>query len=136
MKKFTAILICMMTVLCMVSCGGGISGDEAKATINDFFAAISSEDYAKAEALLHPERAADMEEFILTVEKDKGIDFSKGIKIEDYTGFSSAVHDSSVGGSRYELSIKTSVGEAPVDFTIEVVRNDNGYGIYNLILDT
>ncbi len=136
---FRRTLIILTTCLCLfsfVSCGNGIKGDEAKAFINDFFAAIVAEDYDKAEGFLHPERPADLETFLLNVEKEEEVDFQAGIEIEKYTGFSSSLYDSTVNGSRYELTMRTKVGDKKVKFTIEIVNNENGYGIYNLDLDT
>ena len=139
MKKTVRILICAIAacacVFSLASCKGGIKGDEAKAHINEFFAAVADEDYDKAESLLHPERPADLEEFFSGVEEAKDIDFQEGIEIEKYTGFSSAFYDSTVGGSTYGLTMKTMVGEKEVKFTIEIVKNEAGFGIYNLDID-
>ena len=136
---FRNILLVSIACLCifsLVSCGNGIKGDEAKAFINDFFAAIVAEDYDKAESFLHPERPADLETFLLNVETNENVDFQAGIEIEKYTGVSSSLYDSTVDGSRYELTMRTKVGNKKVTFTIEIVKNENGYGIYNLDLDT
>ena len=135
-KKILAITITCVFVCSLASCGNGIKGDEAKAYINDFFAAIVAEDYDKAESLLHPERPADLETFLLNVEKEENVDFQAGIEIEKYTGFSSSLYDSTVDGSTYELTMRTKVGDKKVAFTIEIVNNEDGYGIYNLDLDT
>ncbi len=138
-RTFKNILLLTLSCLCMiflVSCSGGIKGDEAKTFINDFFSAIVAEDYDKAEEFLHPERPADLESFLLGIENEEDIDFQSGIKIEKYTGFSSAFYDSSVEGSTYGLTMRTKVGDDTVKFTIEIVKNENGYGIYNLDLDT
>ena len=135
-KKILVITITCVFVCSLVSCGNGIKGDEAKAYINDFFAAVVAEDYDKAESLLHPERPADLETFLLNVENEENVDFQEGIEIEKYTGFSSSLYDSTVAGSTYELTMRTKVGNKTVKFTIEIVRNENGYGIYNLDLDT
>lgn len=130
-----AVVFCCC-ILSIVSCGGGIKGAEAKSYINEFFTAIVDEDYNKAETLIHPERPADLETFILNIEKEINVDFQDGIEIEKYTGFSSSVYDSTVGGSTYELTMKTVVGDRLVEFTIELVKNENGYGIYNLDVNT
>ena len=37
----------------------------------------------------------------------------------------------SVKGSIYELSMRTEIDDADVSFVIELVRNENGFGIYN-----
>ncbi len=137
-KAFKSLLLITISLLCvcsLVSCEGGIKGDDAKAMIRDFFDAIVAEDYEKAEGLLHPDRPADLEAFFLEVEDDEELDFQSGIEIEKYTGFSSAFYDSTVDGSTYELTMRTKVGEETVKFTIEIVKNEAGYGIYNLDLD-
>ena len=131
-----AIMIACLFVSSLVSCGNGIKGDEAKAFINDFFAAIVAEDYDKAEGFLHPERPADLEAFLQNVEKQANVDFQAGIEIENYTGFSSSLYDSSVDGSTYELIMRAKVGDKQVRFTIEIVKNEIGYGIYNFDIDT
>ena len=135
MKSIVTILVACLCIFSLASCGNGIKGDEAKALINDFFAAIVAEDYDKAEEFLHPERPADLEAFLLNVEKEKNVDFQAGIEIEKYTGFSSSVYHSDVDGSRYELTMRTKVGDKKVTFTIEIVNNKDGYGIYNFDLD-
>ena len=78
----------------------------------------------------------DLETFLLNVEQEENVDFQAGIEIEKYTGFSSSMYDSTVNGSTYELTMRTKVGDKTVKFTIEIVKNENGYGIYNLDLDT
>ncbi len=135
-RKALIILVACIFVFSFASCGNGIKGDEAKAFINDFFAAIVAEDYDKAEGFLHPERPADLETFLLNMEKEENIDFQAGIEIEKYTGFSSSLYDSTVDGSTYELTMHTNVGDKIVTFTIEIVNNENGYGIYNFDLNT
>lgn len=134
-QKIVAIAITCLFVCSLASCGNGIKGDEAKAYINDFFTAIAAEDYDKAESLLHPERPADLKTFLLDVENKENVDFQKGIEVEKYTGFSSSLYDSTVAGSRYELTMRTKVGDKTVIFTIEIVKNETGYGIYNLEVD-
>ena len=134
LRSFSCILILCLCMFLLSSCKGGIQGSEAKAHVNEFFAAIVNEDYSEAETLLHPERPAELESFFLDVEEEKGVDFQEGIEIEKYTGFSSAFYDSAVGGSTYELTMQTKVGEETIEFTIEIVKNEAGFGIYNLNL--
>ena len=135
-KIFVTFILCCICIVSLASCSGGIKGDDAKAYINDFFDAVSAEDYERAEALLHPDRPADLEEFFLNIEEKEDLDFQSGIEVERYTGMSSSYYDSTVDGSRYELVMQVSVDEKNVEFTIEIVQNENGYGIYNLNLDT
>ena len=67
---------------------------------------------------------------------EKNIDFQKGIEIEEYTGFYSSLYDSTGGGSSYQLAMITNIGDSTVEFAIEIVKNETGYGIYNFVLDT
>lgn len=129
------IVLCA-SVFLLASCSRGLRGAEVKAHINEFFAAIVAENYSKAEDLLHPECPADLKNFFNDMEEAKSIDFQEGIKIEEYSGFSSALYDSTVGGSIYELTMKTTVGKKNVEFTIQVVKNEAGFGIYHLDLNT
>ncbi len=128
------IILCFCIIL-LSSCSGGIQSSEAKAHINEFFTAIVDEDYNKAETLLHPEFPSEVESFFLNVEEETSIDFQEGIEIKKYTSFSSSFYDSTVNGSTYELTMQTTVGEKPVEFTIEILKNEAGYGIYNLDLN-
>ncbi len=127
------IVLCSLIFL-LSSCNGGIDSSEAKAHINEFFTAIVDEDYKKADTLLHPELSIDLETFFENAEKENCVDFQDGIEIEKYTGFSSALYDSIVNGSMYELTMKTMVGEKAVEFTVKIVSNETGYGIYNFDL--
>ena len=139
MKKLLRnILFCVALSACvflLASCGGGIKGADAKAHIQEFFAAIGSEDYSKANSLLHPERPADLKSFFESIEAAKSIDFQEGIQIKRYTGFSSAVYDGTVKGATYALTMQVTVGNKNTEFTIEIVRNDAGFGIYNIHLN-
>ena len=135
-KHLLIFALCLACLFSFASCSGGIKGDEAKALIRDFLDAVVAEDYSQAETFLHPDRPGDLETFFLNIEEQENIDFQAGITIERYTGFSAAYYDSSVAGSTYELTMRTKVGEETVKFTIEIVKNENGYGIYNLDVDT
>jgi len=83
---------------------------------------------------LHPKRPADLQEFFEALENENDVDFAS-INIEKYTGFKSSWYDSSVGGSTYSLKMKIAVSDKIIEAEIEIVKNDNGYGIYNLDID-
>ncbi|MBE6903109.1 MAG: hypothetical protein E7480_00680 [Ruminococcaceae bacterium] len=134
MKKLMSIFLAFMCVFVLSACSGGISGDEAKSHINGFFEKIEAEDYEAAEEFLHPKRPADLQEFFEALENENDVDFAS-INIEKYTGFKSSWYDSSVGGSTYSLKMKIAVSDKIIEAEIEIVKNDNGYGIYNLDID-
>ncbi len=131
-KSIILFLFVILLTFSLFGCNGkGITNDEAKSYINVFFEAIEAGDYEKAETYLHPERPAPLQEFFNAVETDKNLNFKSGIRVKKYTSFSSSVYDSTVKGSAYTLDMKTMVGDAELGISIEIVRNDNGYGIYN-----
>lgn len=134
MKKVICIFLAFIIVFSLSACSGGISKDEAKAHIDGFFEKVSSEDYKAAEEFLHPERPADLQVFFEALENEKSIDFSS-INIEKYTGFKSSLYDSSVGGSTYSLTMNIAASDKIIQMEIEIVKNDNGFGIYNLDVD-
>lgn len=134
-QKVKCLCIAALVVCSVTSCDGGVDSDEAKAFIGDFFTAVAAEDYERAETYFHPERPADLETFLTGVEESENVDFQAGITVEKYTGFSSSYYDGTVDGSRLELTMMTTVGESDVEFTVEIVQNEKGYGIYNLDID-
>ena len=136
--QIIALVLCCLCVFPLTSCKGAIKGDEAKEYINEFLDAIEAGDYEAAEEMLHPDfPSGKLEAFFTTAGRQLGVDFQEGIEIEKYTGFRSSFYNSSIDGSSYELTFRAKVGNGDkvVTFTIEIVKNDNGYGIYNLELD-
>ncbi len=134
MKKLIGIFLAFIFIVSLCACSGGISGDEAKSHINGFFEKVSCDDYEAAEEFLHPERPADLQEFFEALENEKNVDFSS-INIEKYIGLKSSWYDSSVGGSTYSLTMKIAASDKIIQAEIKIVKNDNGYGIYNLDID-
>ena len=131
MKKLIALVLRVCCVFAFASCSSGISGDDAKSHINGFLEKVESGDYEAAEEFLHPERPANLKTFFENVSMQKNVDFSD-INIEKYTGFKSVLYDGSVDGPTYTLTMDISVSGKNGWLEIEIVRNDNGFGIYNL----
>ena len=132
-KTLLIILSCLLLLnLLCTSCSGGINKNEAIACIEQFWNAIVIEDYETAEALLHHDYYLDIPKYLSTIESESGVDFQSGVCIEKYTGFSSSYYDSRVDGSRYELTMNAEIGTTTATFIIEVVRNNNGFGIYHI----
>ena len=65
----------------------------------------------------------------------EGIDFQGGIEIKRYTEFSSLAYDSDVDGGECELEANVIVGGVGYELSIEIVKNDLGYGIYEIDFD-
>ena len=138
-KALKSIFLTVAVFICasfLVSCSDVIGRDDVKAYVSDFLDAVAAEDYERAETLLHPDRPADLKTFFRNIEREEGIDFQSGIEVEKYTGVSSSYYDSTVDGSRYEITMRAIVENKDVQFTIELVKNENGHGIYNLNVDT
>ncbi len=121
-----------MLLITLTSC---IKSDDTKTTISGFLAAVENEEYAIAVTKFHPERKPDLESFFVAIENDKGVDFQEGISIKRYTGFESSAYNSDVDGSLYSTTAEIKIGTVEGTFSVEIVDNDAGYGIYNITID-
>ena len=132
-KYFIIALAMLLMLLSLTSCSGGIKGDEVKTLTADFFGAVRAEDWASAKTYLHPAlEDLDLEGDFLKIEEAYGLDFQSEFKVDRYTGFHTSFYSSEVDGSSYTLNMKAVLGETPFLLEITVVRNDAGYGIYNI----
>ena len=134
MKRSKIILpiILLLLVSLLVSCENAVSSDEAKDLALEMFECIEKDLYEDAASLMHPSRqtsAEFLQSYIEEIEKETGADFSDGIEIDRQIGFSSALYDSDVKGSRYGIEYIVNVGEYRFEADLEVVRNDEGFGI-------
>ena len=77
----------------------------------------------------------DIEKYFNDYEAWSGVDFQKGIKVKKYTEYSYSVYYADVGGSEYELEIRAAVDGKVIEIGLDIVRNENGYGIYEVELD-
>lgn len=131
-KSLAALIVTAVALLSLVGCSGGISGGEAKAHVNGFFEAVRAEDYDKAKTFLHPELAdTDLKAFFEGMEGHLSADIAT-LELDKYTGFKTSFYNSDVGGSAYSLNMDVKVSGKTVGMIIEIVRNDDGYGIYGL----
>ena len=139
MKKI--LIVAMALCLCMIpltSCSGSISADEGKLLIDEFFAALAAEDYQKAQSLLHPEYATDLQAFLLQVEENQGLRYQDGVKIQSYIGYAANANYNLFGGGQTNtltLTADATVGEKKAVLIVEIVRNEAGYGISNFTAD-
>ena len=137
MKTKSIILIVLALALCfsLVACKNKIDKDEAKETTEEFILAIENGDFEKAKTYLHPEKPLDLENYFNGIEDRAGIDFQNGIEIKRYTEYSSSLYDSEVDGADYELEMNVIVDSIAFEISIEIVKNDLGYGIYDIEVD-
>ena len=119
----------------LTACSGGITREEAKTAMDSLLSALDNENYAEAAALYHPDAAMTEELLAAFAEQVKtkvGIDLTEGAVAEKITGISSSYYDSTVGGSHYALTARIKAGDKTADLTVEVIRNDRGYGIFQV----
>lgn len=137
MKLSTVLSLLLVLALCLsaVGCGKGIGKSDAKEMVESFLAAVAGGDFEEAKSYLHPDRPYDVAQFFGRIEERMGIDFQKGIEIERYTAYSSSMYDSEVDGSDFDLEMRVTVDGASFEMSFEIVKNDRGYGIYEIDLD-
>ena len=125
----------LLLITSLTACEGGVTREEARGAMDALLTALDNEDYAEAAALYHPDAAMTEELLAAFAEQVKtkvGIDLTEGATVEKTTGMRSAYYDSTVGGSRYELTAKIQAGDKTASLTVEVIRNDKGYGIFQV----
>ena len=137
MKIRSLFFIALALVLCLalVGCNGGIKKKDAKGTAEAFVAAIEDGDFEDARALLHPDSPFDVEKYFNGIEERKGVDFQKGIEIKRFEEYSYSHYESEVGGSEYELELRLLVDGKSFELSLDIVKNEGGYGIYDIELD-
>ncbi len=135
MKSFKMIVayILILSSLLLASC---IDGDAAKEHINSLFEAVQNEDFEKARSLLHPSIKDDVKAYFEAYEKQYNLDFSEGMEVIRYTSVQTSAYDSNVNGSQYYTAFEAKIGDINVKIEAQIVDNDEGYGIYALVVNT
>lgn len=133
-RIFTGILI-LMLVFSLASCSKGITKGEATDEVETFLENVSNGDFDKASAQIHPTRAIGVEYLFNMQELRMGVDFQSGIEIKRYTSLSSSYYDSEVDGSDFDVEMEIIVSGKTIGLEIEIVKNDEGYGIYSVEFD-
>ena len=139
-NQTAARILSVLAALCLLlasltACSGGVTREEAKTAMDSLLVALDNENYAEAAALYHPDAAMTEEllsAFAEQVKTKVGIDLTEGATVEKTTGMRSAYYDSNVGGSFYALTAKIKAGDKTASLTVEVIRNDKGYGIFKV----
>lgn len=134
-RVFLCVLLVLVLSLSLISCENRVTKDEAKEQVNKLLDAVVDERFDDAKSLLHPKRAFDVQDLFERAEAEYNVDFQDSIELERYTGFSSAVYSSEVDGSSYELEMDIVVSGKALELTVEVVRNNSGFGIYDIEID-
>ena len=135
MKKIASIILVLVMIFAFTGCANKVSKSEAKDQAEAFLEAIEKGDFEQAKTYLHPEKSVDLEKYFNNKELQGGIDFQKGIEITKYTNYSSSLHETEVDGGEYELEMNVTVDGNAIEMSIDVVRNDLGFGIYDFDVD-
>ena len=133
-------ILSVLAALCLLltsltACSGGVTREEARGAMDSLLTALGNENYAEAAALYHPDAAMTEELLAAFAEQVKtkvGIDLTEGASVERTTNMRSAYYDSNVGGSFYALTAEIKAGDKTASLTVEVVRNEKGYGIFKV----
>ena len=133
-------VLSILAALCLLltsltACSGGVTREEAQIAMDSLLSALDNENYAEAAALYHPDAAMSedlLAAFAEQVKTKVGIDLTEGAVVEKITGVSSSYYDSTVDGSRYVLTARIKAGDKTASLTVEVIRNDKGYGIFKV----
>ena len=137
LRTVTVILLLVLMLVTLCSCSGGISRKKATEYTDNLFTAVAADNWDEAVKLFHPDRSVTedyIQSYIESVEAGTGADFSSGIEITAYKGFSSSLYNSEVDGSKYEINMKIAVGDHTFNAALDVVRNDSGEGIYDFYI--
>ena len=134
-RILSVLAVLFLLLASLTACSGGVTREETKTAMDALLTALDNENYAEAAALYHPDAAMSenlLAAFAEQVKTKVGIDLTEGAVVEKITGMSSSYYDSNVDGSFYALTARIKAGDKTADLTVEVIRNDKGYGIFQV----
>ncbi len=122
-----------MLVLCVFLVGcAGIKREEAKELAESFLGAVESGDFADAESYLHPDRRMNLAAYFDGIEAREQINLQNGIQINRNIEYSFSGYEREVDGSECELEMTVLVDGVAFELQLTIVKNDRGYGIYQI----
>ena len=131
-RTLSLVMIVMLILTSLCACSGGVTREETRSAMDALLTALDNENYAEAVDLYHPD-AAMTEDLLVAfteeIQNEVGIDLTEGATVERTTNMRSAYYDSTVDGSLYALTAGIKAGDKTATLTVEVIRNDRGYGI-------
>lgn len=134
-RILSALAALLLLLASLTACSGGVTREETQTAMDSLLTALDNENYAEAAALYHPDAAMTedlLAAFAEEVKTNVGIDLAEGATVEKITNMRSAYYHSNVDGSFYALTAKIKAGDKTASLTVEVVRNDRGYGIFKV----
>lgn len=135
MKKTICIVVCVLFVFTLASCGLGETNEKALDAISNLFGALGEGDYEAAAGFMHPRSEsatkAAMERFDEGL-FEKGIVLSGGVTVTEMEDFKFSLMDSYYGGSVYEFEFSADIGEKKCTVKAEVLETSDGFGVYRI----
>ena len=135
LRTLSLVMIVMLILTSLCACSGGVTREETRSAMDALLTALDNENYTEAVDLYHPD-AAMTEDLLVAfteeIQNEVGIDLTEGATVERTTNMRSAYYDSTVDGSLYALTAGIKAGDKTATLTVEVIRNDRGYGIYKV----
>lgn len=115
---------------------GSINYEDARKLTDDFLDAVVNGDYELAESYWHPERREkDLKEYFDNFTTETSIDLSDGIGAKLYSDETTVGYDSTVDGATYAAEFMVKSNKKTVKISLEIVKNDIGYGLYNFSME-
>lgn len=124
--KLTAFLISILLMLSMTACLSREDENRAREHISAFLDAVAIPDYERASSLVHPDADFDLEAFLEEAKNERSLDFSSGVEIVKYIKNKYIYKGNN---TIYNPKIRVKVGDETVVIYVEVLINDEGYGI-------
>ena len=142
MKRFAicclALIMLLLSLLSLASCGHEIEEAEAKTQTETFVLAISEKRYDDAASCMHPVRetaGGDLRQYFEVTAQNYDVDFENSFSILRYTEVKCEKNEKLYDGAYCVLTAKAKAGEKTFALTVELVKNDSGFGIHNFHFD-
>ena len=137
--KILSVLFLALLLLAVSACEkGGIPKTQSEATAKDFLLAFMEKRGADAALLMHPSRAStgeDLNEYGAYILEEYGVDLSKSPSILKEASYTAEKNREGYGGAYTAFTFTVSADGKTFSATVEIVQNDDGYGVYNFHFD-
>ncbi len=139
LKPLAVFIVIALSLSMLVGCANKVSGKEARATFDAFLAAVAAEDYGTAKTYLHPWiDDLDLAKAFTELREEQGIDLRGGVSENlRQVGIQASLYNSDYDGGGYQMSFYAQTGAdgVPISISCTVIRNDDGFGIYQFVVN-
>lgn len=112
---------------------------EADEIVQGFCVNLSNGDLDSATQKMHPDvvqTKGQLASLVSRWESECFVQFSQGIVLRSLIEFYVTLGDKSYGGNTYEIGYTATIGKNTVNLLFLVVKNENGFGIYTLTIES